>query len=69
MNIRTESYERVHGHKPRGRDYWRFKLVTDRVTEKDHFCNSKADQTYPSALKAATQIALRRRSHTIVVLP
>ena len=34
MNVRTDIYERVNGHKPRGRGYWRFKLVTDRVTEK-----------------------------------
>ena len=69
MNIRTDIFERVNGRKPRGRGYWRFQLVTDRVTERDHFVNSKVDQTYSAALNAATEIALRRRSHTIVVLP
>ena len=69
MKVSTEIYERVNGRKPRGRGYWCFKLVTDRVTERDHFVNSKVDQTYPSALKEATRIAVMRRSQTIVVLP
>jgi hypothetical protein len=69
MNIRTDIYERVNGRKPRGRGYWRFKLVTDRVTEKDHFFSSMVGETYPHALKEATRIALMRRSQTIVVLP
>jgi hypothetical protein len=69
MKVRTDIYERVNGRKPRGRSYWRFQLVTERVTERDHFVNSKANQTYQSALNAATEIALRRRSHTVVVLP
>jgi hypothetical protein len=69
MKIRTDIYKRVNGREPRGRGYWRFQLVTDRVTEKDHFVNSKVEQTYQAALNAATEIATRRRSHTIVVLP
>ena len=69
MKVRTDIYERVNGRKPRGRGYWCFLLVTDRVTERDHFVSSKVNQTYPSALKAATRIALMRRSHTIVVQP
>lgn len=68
MNVRTDIYERTNGCKPRGRGYWRFLLVTDRVTEKDHCHNSKCDQTFEEALKVAKEIAVRRRCHTIVVL-
>lgn len=69
MKIRTDIYERANGRKPRGRSYWRFLLVTDRVTEKDHLHNSKCDQTYEAALKVAVALAERRRCHTVVVFP
>jgi len=69
VKVRTDIYERVHGRKPRGRSYWRFQLVTHRVTEKDHFKNSRVDQTYESALKEAQEVAARRKSDCIVVLP
>jgi hypothetical protein len=69
MKVRTDIFEKVNGREPRGRGYWRFQLVTDRVTEKDHFHSSKVNQSYYEALKAAVELAERRRSHTVVVLP
>lgn len=69
MNVKTDVYKRVHGREPRGRSYWRFLLVTDRVTEKDHCYNSKCHETYDAALKAAIELAERRRCHTVMVFP
>jgi hypothetical protein len=69
ITIDTASYERVHGKKPSGRGYWRFKLCTDRVTEKDHIVARQDEQNYDAALKAARELAVRRRANCIVVLP
>lgn len=67
--INTERYEREHGKKPKGRGYWRFKLCTERVTEKDHFTSSAADVSYQQAVRAAVALATRRRCHSVVLLP
>ena len=69
ITIDTASYEREHGHKPRGRDYWRFVLCTSRVTEKDHVFDSKTAMSYDKALQEAKALAVRRRANCIRVLP
>lgn len=67
--VDTSKYERSFGKKPRGRGYWKFKLCTERVTEKDHHIAPNVEQSYDAALDYAREVATRRRCHTIVVLP
>jgi hypothetical protein len=69
IQIRTDIYERERGGPPRGRAFWSFKLVTDRVTEKDHLYTTKTPMTYDAALADAIDLARRRRAYCVVVLP
>jgi len=69
ITIDTSKYEKKHGKSPRGRGYWKFKLCTDRVTERDHVIDRMVEETYDKALDDARDVATRRRCHTIVVLP
>jgi hypothetical protein len=36
IELYTARYEREHGHKPQGKRFWRFILVSESVTAKDH---------------------------------
>ena len=47
IEIYTDRYEREHGHKPQGRRFWRFTLVSSSITAKDHFLNPSEQMTYP----------------------
>ena len=70
IEVYTDRYEREHGHKPVGRRFWCFTLVSDRVTVSDHFLNLDDKQrTYPDALKEAQRIAALRKSVRIIVEP
>jgi hypothetical protein len=69
VTVDTARYERAHGKPPNGKDLWSFRLCTDRVTEKDYHFTAEAQLPYDEALKAAVDLAERRRAHTVVVLP
>jgi hypothetical protein len=49
IEIYTDRYEREHGHKPQGRRFWRFTLVSSSITAKDHFLDLPqcAGKPYP----------------------
>jgi hypothetical protein len=34
IEVYTARYEREHGHKPQGKRFWRFILVSESVTDK-----------------------------------
>lgn len=52
IEVYTARYEREHGHKPVGRRFWCFTLVSPIATAKDHFLNMDDEQrTYQRALE------------------
>jgi len=69
IEIYTARYEREHGHKPQGRRFWRFVLVSSSITTKDHFLELGEPMTYPNALAKAQEVARLRRSERIIVEP
>jgi hypothetical protein len=70
IEINTTRYEREHGHPPAGRKFWRFVLISDTITVKDHWLNLDDKQrTYPDALEEAKRIAGLRKSVRIIVEP
>jgi hypothetical protein len=68
IEVYTARYEREHGHKPQGRRFWRFTLVSSSITAKDHFLDLSEQMTYP-ALAKAQEVARLRRSERIIVEP
>ena len=69
IEVYTARYEREHGHKPQGRRFWHFVLVSSSITAKDHFLNLGEQMTYPNALARAQEVARLRRSSVIIVEP
>jgi len=69
IEIYTERYEREHGHKPVGRRFWNFTLVSSTVTTKDHHLPMASAMTYEKALEEAKRVATLRRSERIIVEP
>lgn len=69
IEVYTERYEREHGHKPVGRRFWNFTLVSPSITAKDHYLPMKAAMTYDKALEEAKRVAELRRSERIIVEP
>ena len=70
IEVYTDRYQREHGHKPVGRKFWSFTLVSDTVITKDHFLNlDDRQRTYPDALKEARRVAALRKSIRIIVEP
>jgi hypothetical protein len=69
IEVCTDRYQREHGHKPQGRRYWRFTLVSSSITAKDHFLDLGQQMTYPNALARAQEVARLRRSERIIVEP
>lgn len=70
IEVYTERYEREHGHKPMGRRFWSFTLVSHSVTAKDHFLSLDDQQrTYQKAIERAKEVAEIRRSVRIIVEP
>ena len=47
IEVYTARYEREHGHKPQGRRYWRFVLVSSSIAAGDHFLDLGEQMTYP----------------------
>lgn len=70
FEVYTGRYEREHGHKPVGRRFWCFTLVSPMATAKDHFLNLDDQQrTYDAALTKAREVAELRKSARIIVEP
>ena len=69
IEVYTARYEREHGHKPQGRRFWRFTLVSSSPTAEDHFLDLGENLTYPNALAMAQEVARLRRSERIIVEP
>ena len=69
IEVYTTRYEREHGHKPQGRRYWRFVLVSSSIAAGDHFLDLGEQMTYPHALARAQEVARLRRSVRIIVEP
>jgi len=68
IEVYTDRYEREHGHKPQGRRFWRFTLVSS-ITTKDHCLDLGEQMTYPDALAKALEVARLRKSERIIVEP
>ncbi|MGX1418301.1 hypothetical protein [Bradyrhizobium elkanii] len=69
IEVYTERYEREHGHKPVGRRFWSFTIVSPIATAKDHFLHTEQAMTYDKALEKAMEVAIKRRSERIIVEP
>jgi len=69
IEVYTARYEREHGHKPQGRRYWRFVLVSSSIAAGDHFLDLGEQMTYPHALARAQEVARLRKSVRIIVEP
>ena len=67
IEVYTARYEREHGHKPQGRRFWRFTLVSSSIAARDHFLDLSEPMTYPNALAKAQEVARLRRSERIIV--
>ncbi|MET4240243.1 hypothetical protein ABIB07_003470 [Bradyrhizobium sp. RT10b] len=66
--IDTRRWEREHGRKPTGRQFWRFRIVSPRITAKDYEFMTDAAMSYPAACKLAREKAALRKSELIVLL-
>lgn len=69
IKVDVAQFTRAHGRLPAGKRFWSFMLITNRVTENDHYLNRGAPRTYRDALDDALDLAKRRRCHTVRVLP
>jgi len=69
IEVYTARYEREHGHRPEGRRFWRFTLVSSSVTTRDHFLDLGEQMTYSQALAMAQEVARLRKSERIIVEP
>jgi len=69
IEVYTDRYQREHGHKPQGRRFWRFTLVSSSGTAKDHFLDLGEQMTYPKALAKAQEVARLRKAERIIVEP
>jgi len=69
IEVYTARYEREHGHKPHGRRFWRFTLVSSSVTAEDHFLDLGEQMTYSQALARAQEVARLRDAGRIIVEP
>jgi hypothetical protein len=69
IEVHTARYEREHGHKPQGRRFWRFTLVSSSITSKDHSLVLQDAMTYQKALDKAQEVARLRHSERIIVEP
>jgi hypothetical protein len=47
IEVYTARYEREHGHKPQGKRFWRFILVSESVTDKDYSLALDQPMIYP----------------------
>jgi len=66
IEVYTARYEREHGHKPQGRRFWRFTLVSSSI---NHFLDLSEQMTYPNALAKAQEVARLRKAERIIVEP
>ena len=55
IEVYTARYEREHGHKPQGKRFWRFILVSQNVM--DHTFVLDQPMIYPMALEKAQEAA------------
>jgi hypothetical protein len=69
IEVYTDRYQREHGHKPQGRRFWRFTLVSSSIAAEDHFLDLGENLTYPLALAKAQEIARLRDAERIIVEP
>jgi hypothetical protein len=67
IEVYTARYEREHGHKPQGKRFWRFILVSQNVTARDHMLVLDQPMIYPMALEKAQEAAGQRKSIRILV--
>jgi hypothetical protein len=63
----AERYQREHGHKPQVKRFWRFILVSQNVTAKDHTLSLDQPMIYHMALEKAQEAAGLRKSIRIIV--
>ncbi|MCK1668682.1 hypothetical protein [Bradyrhizobium sp. 153] len=66
--IDTRRWEREHGRKPTGRQFWTFRIISPRITAKDFEFTTEEAMTYPAACKVAREKAALRKSDQIVLL-
>jgi hypothetical protein len=64
IDVSTAGYQFSHGHTPRGRGYWAFRIGDDP----EPFW-SKPQQTYSEAIGDARKLAVSLNASTIEVLP
>jgi len=69
ITIDTTTYERKTGKKPVGRAFWSFKIISPRVTIKDHIFTTYKPMTFQAACERARELATLRRCDQIVLLP
>jgi hypothetical protein len=69
IEVYTARYEREHGHKPKGKRFWRFILVSQNVMAKDHTLVLDQPMIYPMALEKAQEVAGLRKCIRIIVEP
>jgi len=69
IEIDTSYYKAKTGKMPRGRGMWTFMLVTDRITEKDHYHNPGKFMGFAAALGRAVELAKMRRAYLVRVMP
>lgn len=69
IEVYTGRYEREHLHKPAGRRFWRFTLVSSTITTKDHTLILNEAMPYQKALEKAQEVAALRKSERIIVEP
>src|SRR5262245_49979817 len=69
IEVYTARHEREHGHPPQGKRFWRFVLVSQSVTAKDHTLVLDQPMIYPMALEKAQEVAVLRKSIRIIVEP
>ncbi len=69
VRIDTSRWEREYGKKPRGRRYWRFRIISPSISAKDYEFRTEIPLMFPRARRAAVERARQRGSDQVVVLP
>jgi hypothetical protein len=69
IEVYTARYEREHGHKPQGKRFWRFILVSQNVTAKDHTLVLDQPMIYPMASPGYASPSGSSSSHRKGVTP
>jgi hypothetical protein len=64
IEVYTARYEREHGHKPQGKRFWRFILVSQSVTDKDYSLVLDQPMIYPMALEKAQEVRRAAQVHS-----